>query len=348
MSENNDSTKSFDALDQNNKKPEPKTSRQKLITSIFVVIILILVSFTVLIFGQIFSQAGNGGSTTTTTTPPDDFDQIYMDSEDVKSGILLLINKDFNYLYPVAREDLIEVYPFKNNSANNGATKITVGGKTYPTYELGSLATSIVLSRETLDAFNKMMLDFCATLDLSSLAEGSNASNINLAWGYSDPDSLTGDLLDSNGFYDHSLATAITLQKNSDPSVKITETILKSDYRWLYDNCYKYGFILRSPDSKEDKTGVYDKERVHLRYIGYEHAYYMKQNGLCLEEYLELLRTQYIHTGEHLSFTADNGTAYEVYYVASSGNPTVITVPKGAPYSVSGDNMFGFIVTITK
>ena len=346
MSENNDSTRSFDALDQNSKKSEPKTARQKLIASIFVVIILLLVSFAVLIFGQIFSQIW-GGSAQTTTSPNGDSDQIYMDSEDIRSGMLLLLNDSFNYLYPTERDDLVTVYNFKNDAANDGATKISANGKTYPTYELGSLATSIVLSRETLDAFNKMMHDFCATLDLSSLAEGSNASNINLAWGYSDPDSLVEDLDTSKSFHDHALATAVTLRRNSD-SAAITESMLKSEYKWIYDNCYKYGFILRYPTDKADKTGLDGSARIHLRYVGYEHAYYMNQNGLCLEEYLELIRTQYIHTGEHLTFTADNGTTYEVYYVACSGNPTTITVPKGALYSVSGDNMSGFIVTITK
>lgn len=351
MNENNGSTKSFDALDENGKSARSQDPKQKLVMSIFIVIILILLSFTVLIFGQIFSQTGGGSQTQTTTSVPDpDTNTVIMDSEDVRSGSLLLINNTFKPKYPTVQNNLVNVYEFKNNSANDSMTKITSGGKKFPTYELGSLATSVVLDSTTLEQFNKMMLDYCATLDLSSLADGSNASNVNIAWGYSDEETLAKDLANETlglDYYDHALGTSITLRRNSD-SKTITESLFKSEYKWIYENCYKYGFILRYPDSCKDKTGLDGSDRIHLRYVGYEHAYYMSQNGLCLEEYLELIRTQYTYTGEHLTFTADNGSSYEVCYVAAAGNPTEITVPKDVSCSVSGDNMSGFIVTLTK
>lgn len=348
MNDNNDSkTKSFEALDDV-KPAADRSPRQKIVMSIFVVIILILLSFTVLIFGQIFSKT-SGGAGGGSTQPPasNDTFQIYMDSADVKIGSLLLINSNFKPVYPTVQDNLINVYEFKNNAANDGATKITVDGKKYPTYELGSLATSIVLDATALEQFNKMMLEYCKTLDLSDLAEGSNASNVNVAWGYSDEATIKEDIKSGLDFYDHALGTALTLRRNSD-SAPITEDIFKSDYKWLYDNCYKYGFILRYPNDCKDCTGLDGTSRIHLRYVGYEHAYYMHSQGICLDEYLELIRTHHTASGEHLSFTADNGSSYEVFYVAASGNPTGITLEKGAVYTVSGDNMYGFIVTITK
>lgn len=346
MNGNNDSkTKSFEALDLS----ADRSPRQKIVMAIFVVIILILLSFTVLIFGQIFSRSSGGTGGGGGTQPPvnDDTFQVYMDSADVKIGNLLLINGSFPHVYPTEQDNLVSVYEFKNNAANDGATKITVGGKKYPTYELGSLATSIVLDATALEQFNRMMLDYCKTLDLSDLAEGSNASNVNVAWGYSDEESLEDDIKSGLDFYDHALGTAVTLRRNSD-SAPITEDIFKNDYKWLYDNCYKYGFILRYPNDCKDKTGLDGSDRVHLRYVGYEHAYYMHSQGICLDEYLELIRTQHTASGEHLTFTADNGSSYEVYYVAATGNPTGITLKKGSVYTVSGDNMNGFIITITK
>lgn len=56
--------------------------------------------------------------------------------------------------------------------------------------------------------------------------------------------------------------------------------------KFVADNCYKYGFIIRYPKGKEDITG-YGYEPWHLRYIkDIEIAKYIRDNNLCLEEYL--------------------------------------------------------------
>ena len=57
-------------------------------------------------------------------------------------------------------------------------------------------------------------------------------------------------------------------------------------YRWLADNAYKYGFILRYPDGQEGITGI-AYEPWHYRYMGRENAFDIKNSGLTLEEYLE-------------------------------------------------------------
>lgn len=57
--------------------------------------------------------------------------------------------------------------------------------------------------------------------------------------------------------------------------------------KWLYENAYKYGFILRYPKGKEDITG-YMYESWHYRYIGKKHSKNFKMNDLTLEEYLGL------------------------------------------------------------
>lgn len=57
--------------------------------------------------------------------------------------------------------------------------------------------------------------------------------------------------------------------------------------KWLAENCYKYGFILRYPANKVSITGI-DFEPWHFRYVGVEHAAYMYTHDLCLEEYVLL------------------------------------------------------------
>ncbi len=58
--------------------------------------------------------------------------------------------------------------------------------------------------------------------------------------------------------------------------------------RWLIDNSYKFGFIIRYPKDKENITG-YSYEPWHLRYVGKELANEMhKTSILTLEEFFEL------------------------------------------------------------
>jgi D-alanyl-D-alanine carboxypeptidase len=55
--------------------------------------------------------------------------------------------------------------------------------------------------------------------------------------------------------------------------------------KWLSENSYKFGFILRYPEGKEDITG-YNYEPWHIRYVGEDVAKYIYENDLTLEEYL--------------------------------------------------------------
>ena len=58
--------------------------------------------------------------------------------------------------------------------------------------------------------------------------------------------------------------------------------------KWLNEHCWDYGFIVRYPDGTTDITGII-YESWHYRYVGMELAQEMKENGLCLEEYLDQL-----------------------------------------------------------
>ena len=59
--------------------------------------------------------------------------------------------------------------------------------------------------------------------------------------------------------------------------------------KWLNENCYKYGFIIRYPKGKEDITG-YIFEPWHIRYVGYELSSKLYNNGnwITMEEYFNI------------------------------------------------------------
>lgn len=54
--------------------------------------------------------------------------------------------------------------------------------------------------------------------------------------------------------------------------------------KWLAENCWKYGFIIRYTEAKEDITG-YPAEWWHVRYVGKTIAYEIHNTGMAYEEF---------------------------------------------------------------
>lgn len=78
------------------------------------------------------------------------------------------------------------------------------------------------------------------------------------------------------------LALDITSAEYGELDDKQAET---EEAKWLAQNCWKYGFILRYPPEKSDITKIVF-EPWHYRYIGKEAAKEIMENNLTLEEYL--------------------------------------------------------------
>ena len=82
------------------------------------------------------------------------------------------------------------------------------------------------------------------------------------------------------GYSEHNTGLAIDL--NGVTSIGTPE------YEWLCEHAPEYGFILRYPENKEDITGI-NFEGWHFRYVGVEHAKYITEHNMCLEEYIAYL-----------------------------------------------------------
>ena len=98
---------------------------------------------------------------------------------------------------------------------------------------------------------------------------------------------------------------------------------------------------MRYPENKTDVTGI-SPESWHFRYVGVPHATYMYERGITLEEYLSELR---IYTESIPLLVSADGVEYGVYYIDKDVlEYTEFNVPKDTEYSISGDNMGGFVV----
>lgn len=63
-----------------------------------------------------------------------------------------------------------------------------------------------------------------------------------------------------------------------------------NEFKWLQENAQNYGFVLRYAKDKEKITKV-NYEPWHWRYVGVDNAIKMKDLNMCLEEYLEYLKS---------------------------------------------------------
>ena len=58
------------------------------------------------------------------------------------------------------------------------------------------------------------------------------------------------------------------------------------EHKWLAENSWRFGFILRYPKDKQYITGI-KFEPYHFRYVGKELAEYLYKENMCLEEYYD-------------------------------------------------------------
>ena len=85
------------------------------------------------------------------------------------------------------------------------------------------------------------------------------------------------------GYSEHQTGLAFDLNSISD------DFQYTSEGKWINENAWRYGFILRYPKSKESITG-YKYESWHLRYVGEDLATKLYNNGdwITLEEHFNL------------------------------------------------------------
>lgn len=231
-------------------------------------------------------------------------------SEDMSKGALIVINNDHPTNFPDISDKLSNFY----YSMGTG-------------YKMSTF--DINLSEEVIEPFNNMMNDFYTQ---------SGINYVTIIGGYTDQSTD-----DTNGTSDSCSSYSVDFKIVTES--EILDFDGTGEYSWIESNCYKYGFILRYPETDAETTGVQYTPN-HFRYVGVPHSNIMQDKNLCLENYIEFLKS-YDFYGEHLFVTLGN-IEYEIYYVKEQGDVTSIPVPKDRYYSISGNNIDGFIVTSLK
>ncbi|MED0988553.1 M15 family metallopeptidase [Bacillus nitratireducens] len=134
------------------------------------------------------------------------------------------------------------------------------------------------------------------------------------------------------GYSEHNLGLSLDVGSTQKKMEKAPEG------KWIEENVWKHGFVLRYPKNKSDITGI-QYEPWHIRYVGLPHSAIMQKKKITLEEYLDFLK-------EKKEITTDvEGKKYTVSYYTVSDRINV-NVPVNKQYEISGNNMDGVIVTV--
>lgn len=151
--------------------------------------------------------------------------------------------------------------------------------------------------------------------------------------------------------YQAGLSFQVYNHKSGDKEFSNTPLHQTEQGKWLYNNCWKYGYVFRFPIAgfpyedtvdKSYKTGIDLNNNKVYRYVGEGNAAVMTALGLCLEEYVE-----YMMEHPHIALYHDGELQYEIYRMEGGYGDTTINIPFDAKsYSASSDNMGGVIVTL--
>jgi len=244
------------------------------------------------------------------------------------SGTLLTVNDKQSFRYNVT-----SLLPASDISSSVSAVKsqnlIRLYGKKSQNYLLAS--SLIFLKADAFQSWEDLMAAFVTDT-------GKKSVQVVSAYVYNGTESLYSPFV--TGY-----SLAINLYENganyslasSEKTVTVNgKTMTCLD--WFQDNCVRYGFIYTGLEGDQAKT------LATFRYVGVPHALAMqKLDYVDTQEYTDFLRNG---SQNHTVTDFENDITWNIgfYPVDKKEVLTKIAVPKGAVYTVSGNNVDGFIV----
>ena len=255
----------------------------------------------------------------------DKYQLLEMTSESLSVGELALVNSEHPYTFPDISENIGTIYKLSGEK---------------DTYKLSTVALEI--HSGAVKNLNVMLDDFAAASGKKDITITSALRTKEQQRTLFNADTPGSSDAADVGCCEHHTGYAVDFT-----IVTAERKIVTFDgtgaYNWIPQNAHKYGFIMRYPESKTNATGI-DYEPWHYRFVGIVHASVMQENNYCLEDYLDYVK-QFTFRGKHLKKTVDV-YSYEIYYVPITEGKASVPVPKDKYYTLSGNNIDGFIVTV--
>lgn len=283
------------------------------------------------------SESGEFGDT---GEPTPEYTVVTVKSETQSVGYLILVNNDTEYDFDF-EEEIVFLYGNEEKSKSYGLATVNI-----------SCAHSIL---PHLNDFLNAYYD--ATEDGKVVINSGHRT-------YADQKGILDDRIASKGEAEAYAYVALPgfSEHHTGYALDIASYGENNDPNWMPDNCFRYGFIQRYPSGKEEITGI-NYEYWHYRYVGEPHAEIMTSAGMVMEEYIEEISERTFE--DPLYYTTSDGENYMIYTVpASEAEETEIKLPVGISvgssetsgadatdseygYDISGNNVGGFIVTVS-
>lgn len=307
-----------------------KIDRQKLQRITLVVIAALTLLATVLLVIIIIASVEGGTQPNDNTHDIEKVDDIQFESKTVSGsellkGSLVLANSNHTYTMPT-EVNLVNIASYRNEHNTSDVQ--------FP-YSVADIH-KFHLASDAIESAHAMLMQLLAET-------GSDFIKISSACSLQSEESLS----DVNTGY----TMVLTVADKVSPYLTDESNAVLAD--WLNNNAHRFGFVVRYPSDKSGITGVEDYTHA-FRYVGLAHAQYMKDNNLCLEEYIEYLKKETSYK-DMLTVKAADGASYAVYYTSASDDSAEIKVPiqtpnpdgsTSYPYTISGTNEGGVIVTV--
>jgi len=245
---------------------------------------------------------------------------ISLSKDMVHTGHLILVNRDYPY-----REGLPEKTLAPVNATNNG----------------------VLLEHRFASVYNSLMDKLCAKRKITAVSGWRSQREQEQIY----TDSLSENGVDFTAKYvalpghsEHQSGLAVDLALNQ-PDIDFLRPYFPHNgvcgaFREIAG---KFGIIERYPEGKENITGI-SHESWHFRYVGAPHAMIMEQTGDTLEEYHKRIR-QYPYGHKPLKYNFGSSEV-QISYLPADRDIVTFEIESDIPYSVSGNNMDGFIITM--
>jgi len=245
---------------------------------------------------------------------------VSLSSDMVHAGNLILVNRKYPYKESYAKTTLI---PVKNADEK------------------------VLLERQHAAIYTKLMDELCAWEQITATSGWRSKQEQEQIYSKS----LLGNGTDFTAKYvalpehsEHQTGLAVDLALNQPDIDYLRPYFPYTGICGAFRNkAGSYGFIERYPKDKEDITGI-AYEPWHFRYVGAPHATIMNSTGDTLEEYHARLR-QFPLGSKPLKFVF-GGSDIEISYLAADKDAVAFEIENNASYTVSGNNMDGFIITV--
>ncbi|WP_294464263.1 M15 family metallopeptidase [uncultured Anaerofustis sp.] len=143
---------------------------------------------------------------------------------------------------------------------------------------------------------------------------------------------------------EHQTGLAIDLARN-DINIDFIRPDFPLDgiYKEFREKAPHYGFIERYLKDKENITKI-SAEPWHFRYVGFPHSEIISRNNFVLEEYIEYIK-DFKYSKKPLT-VKDKNLNIEISYICCENDKNWIAIPDNSPYTVSGNNIDGYILTL--